>query len=54
MIDYVAWNKIRPDTAKAVRPAVRYANKPREVHWSTAISSLEYDFVTSDFGITFQ
>ena len=46
VLDDVTANKKRPDTAKAVRAVVvRYANKPREVHWSTAISSSEYDFV---------
>ena len=37
-----------------MRAVARYANKPREVHWKTAIGILEYVFSTSDFGITFQ
>ena len=47
-------NQTRPDIANAVRAVARYANKPREVHWKTAIGILEYVFSTSDFGITFQ
>ena len=38
----------------AVRAVARYANQPREVHWSTAIGILGYVFSTSDFGTTFQ
>ena len=44
-------NQTRPDIANAVRAVARYANQPREVHRSTAISILEYVFCTSDFGI---
>ena len=32
----------------------RGANKRTEVHWSTAMGTLEHVFCTSDFGITFQ
>ena len=37
-------NQTRPDIANAVRAVARYANKPREVHWKTAIGILEYVF----------
>ena len=42
-------NQTRPDIAKEVRAVARYANKPREVHWSTAIGISEYVFGTSEF-----
>ena len=47
-------NQTRPDVTNAVRAVARHANKPREVHLSTAIDGLEYVFFTSDFGIKFQ
>ena len=47
-------NQKRPDIANAVRAVARYANQPREVHWSTTIGSLEDVFGTSDLGVTFQ
>ena len=34
----------RPDIVNAVRAVARYANKPREVHCSTAIGILGYVF----------
>ena len=34
-------NQTRRDIANAVRAVARYASKPREVHWSTAIGILE-------------
>ena len=37
-----------------VRAVARYANKPSEVHWRTAIGILGYVFSTSDFGIMFE
>ena len=46
-------NQTGPDIANAVRAVARYANKPREVQWRTAIGILEYVFSTSDFGMTF-
>ena len=42
------------DIANAVRGVARYANTPREVHWSTAIGILEYVFGTSDLGVMFR
>ena len=47
-------NQTRPDIANAVRAVARYVNKPREVHWSTAIGILEYVFGTSDLGVMFR
>ena len=47
-------NQTRPDIANAVRAVARYVNKPREVHWRTAIGILEDVISTSDFGMTFQ
>ena len=47
-------NQKRPDIANAVRAVARYANQPRDVHWSTTIGSLEDVFGTSDLGVTFQ
>ena len=37
-------NQTRPDIANGVRAVARYANKPREIHWETAIDNLEYVF----------
>ena len=34
-------NQTREDIANVVRAVARYANKPREVHWSKAIGTLE-------------
>ena len=50
----MACKPTRPNIANAVRAVARYANKPREVHWSTAIAILNYVFGTNDFGATFQ
>ena len=37
-------NQTRSDIVNAVRAVARYENKPREMHWSTAIGILEYVF----------
>ena len=37
-------NQTRPDIANGVRAVARHANKPREVHWGTAIGILGYVF----------
>ena len=37
-----------------MRAVARCANKPREVHWRTAVGILEYVFSTSESGNTFQ
>ena len=38
-VGFLMWlaNQTRPDIADAERAVTRYANKPREVHWRTAI-----------------
>ena len=47
-------NQTRPNSANAVRAIARYTNRPRELHWRTAVCILENGFSTRDFGITFQ
>ena len=42
------------DIANAVRGVARYANTPREVHWSTAIGILEHVLGTCYLGVPFQ
>ena len=37
-----------------MRAVAKYANKPREVHRSTAIGTLEYVFGTCDLGVMYQ
>ena len=56
LVDCLMWfaNQTRPDIANAVRAIARYANKPREVHWSTAIGILDCVFGLSNSVITFQ
>ncbi|MEP3107990.1 MAG: reverse transcriptase domain-containing protein [Hyphomicrobiales bacterium] len=38
-------NQTRPDIANAVKAVARYTNRPREVHWRTAVGILEYVLV---------
>ena len=47
-------NQTHPDSANAVRAVARYASQPEEVHWRTAVGTLEYVLSTSNSGITFQ
>ena len=47
-------NQTRPDTAKALKAVATFANQRREVHWRTAVGTLEYEFSTSDSCNTLQ
>ena len=44
----------RPDIVNEVRPAARYASKPREAIWSTSSGAWGYVFGTIYIGVTFQ
>ena len=47
-------DQTRPDIANTEKAVARYTDRPREVHWRTAVGIFEFGFSTSEFDHTFQ